>query len=108
MWHHIPTKQNPGNLTSRGIDPVKLQQCEMWWSFLLHPATTESPGSILSETNKLLCELKPPVESEICTLINIVEPLDVIKIFILHKNGKSGSLVSEIFPQWLISVIFCT
>ncbi|GFS35879.1 integrase_H2C2 domain-containing protein [Nephila pilipes] len=55
---------------------------ELWWcgpSFLLHPVVTECPESIPIETNELfLRELKPPVEREICALINTVELLDVI------------------------------
>ncbi|XP_035233499.1 uncharacterized protein LOC118205320 [Stegodyphus dumicola] len=31
QWHHLPSKQNPSDLISRGADPVKLQLCELWW-----------------------------------------------------------------------------
>ncbi|GBM11927.1 hypothetical protein AVEN_209626-1 [Araneus ventricosus] len=39
QWNHVPSKQNPADLISRGMDPVKLQLCELWWSpsFLLQP-----------------------------------------------------------------------
>ncbi|GFU38247.1 integrase_H2C2 domain-containing protein [Nephila pilipes] len=40
---------------------------------------SECPDSIPSEINELfLCDLKPPVGHEICTLINTVELLDII------------------------------
>ncbi|GBO19940.1 hypothetical protein AVEN_35883-1 [Araneus ventricosus] len=32
QWNHVPSKQNTADLISRGMDPVKLQLCELWWS----------------------------------------------------------------------------
>ncbi|XP_035206388.1 uncharacterized protein LOC118181366 [Stegodyphus dumicola] len=31
QWHHVPFKQNPADLISRGAYPVKLQLCELRW-----------------------------------------------------------------------------
>ncbi|GBN04679.1 hypothetical protein AVEN_31100-1 [Araneus ventricosus] len=62
QWNHVPSKQNPADLISRGMDPVKLQLCELWWSpsFLLQPEMTKCRDSSSSiETNDLyIRELK--------------------------------------------------
>ncbi|XP_035227124.1 uncharacterized protein LOC118199385 [Stegodyphus dumicola] len=82
QWHHVPSKQNPADLISRGADPVKLQLCELWWRgppFLLQPVMTKCQDDIPEESEELyLRELKPPAVREICALINTYEPLDVI------------------------------
>ncbi|GBN41755.1 hypothetical protein AVEN_129759-1 [Araneus ventricosus] len=60
QWNHVPSKQNPADLISRGMDPVKLQLCELWWSpsFLLQPVLTKCRDSSI-ETNYLyIRELK--------------------------------------------------
>ncbi|XP_035213196.1 uncharacterized protein LOC118187108 isoform X2 [Stegodyphus dumicola] len=82
QWHHVPSKQSPAYLVSRGVDPVKLQLCELWWcgpSVLLQPVMSKCQDDIPEESEELyLHELKPPAISEICALINTYEPLDVI------------------------------
>ncbi|XP_035233025.1 uncharacterized protein LOC118204843 [Stegodyphus dumicola] len=82
QWHHVPSKQNPADLISRGADPVKLQLCELWWRgppFLLQPVMTKCQDDIPEESEELyLRELKPPAVSEIYALINTYEPLNVI------------------------------
>lgn len=30
-WHFVRTASNPADFISRGIDPRKLQSCELWW-----------------------------------------------------------------------------
>ncbi|GBN42000.1 hypothetical protein AVEN_93179-1 [Araneus ventricosus] len=79
-WHHVPAKQNPTDLISRGMDQVKLQQCELWWSpsFLLQPEMIECHSSSIETNYLFLCELKPPIVSEVCILTNTIEPLGVI------------------------------
>jgi hypothetical protein len=42
-WNHVPSKQNPADLCSRGVSPEKLLQNELWFkgpSFLLEPSDT--------------------------------------------------------------------
>ncbi|GBO11561.1 hypothetical protein AVEN_263180-1 [Araneus ventricosus] len=58
--NHVPSKQNPADLISRGMDPFKLQLCELCWSpsFLLQPELTKC-RDISIETNDLyIRELK--------------------------------------------------
>lgn len=30
-WRHVPTKDNPADLISRGIKPSKIVDCSLWW-----------------------------------------------------------------------------
>ncbi|CAL1291094.1 unnamed protein product [Larinioides sclopetarius] len=31
QWHHVPSEQNPADIISRGLDPEKIPQSDMWW-----------------------------------------------------------------------------
>ncbi|XP_025192641.1 uncharacterized protein LOC112592702 [Melanaphis sacchari] len=31
QWHHVPTKENPADLISRGIDAASIAQSKLWW-----------------------------------------------------------------------------
>ncbi|GBM66234.1 hypothetical protein AVEN_27917-1 [Araneus ventricosus] len=60
QWNHVPSKQNPADLISRGMDPVKLQLCELWWSpsFLLQPEMTKCLDSPIETNDLYIRELK--------------------------------------------------
>ncbi|GBO16070.1 hypothetical protein AVEN_166281-1 [Araneus ventricosus] len=60
QWNHVPSKQNSADLISRGMDPVKLQLCELWWSpsFLLHPEMTKCRDSSVETNDLYIRELK--------------------------------------------------
>lgn len=30
-WRHVPTKYNPADLSSRGVNPKEIAACELWW-----------------------------------------------------------------------------
>ncbi|GFX46289.1 uncharacterized protein TNCV_1372311 [Trichonephila clavipes] len=32
QWRHVPSNQNPADLISRGVDPDKLLNQELWWN----------------------------------------------------------------------------
>ncbi|GBM60717.1 hypothetical protein AVEN_147972-1 [Araneus ventricosus] len=59
-WNHVPSKQNPADLISRGMDPVKLQLCELWWSpsFLLQAEMTKCRYSSIESNDLYIRELK--------------------------------------------------
>ncbi|GBN45080.1 hypothetical protein AVEN_41565-1 [Araneus ventricosus] len=60
QWNHVPSKQNPADLISRGMDPVKLQLCELWWSpsFLFQPEMTKCRDSSIETNDLYIRELK--------------------------------------------------
>ncbi|GBM14797.1 hypothetical protein AVEN_10801-1 [Araneus ventricosus] len=60
QWNHVPSKQNPAELISRGMDPIKLQLCELWWSpsFLLQPEMTKCRDSSIETNDLYIRELK--------------------------------------------------
>jgi len=31
LWNYVPSKDNPADIASRGIDPKDLQECDLWW-----------------------------------------------------------------------------
>jgi hypothetical protein len=31
-WRHVPSKENPADIASRGIDPKFLSKCNIWWT----------------------------------------------------------------------------
>lgn len=31
MWHHVPTTENPADIISRGLEPILLIKCALWW-----------------------------------------------------------------------------
>ncbi|XP_055941831.1 uncharacterized protein LOC129971877 [Argiope bruennichi] len=31
QWHHVPSEQNPADVISRGLDPTRMQQSDLWW-----------------------------------------------------------------------------
>lgn len=31
-WRHVPTKDNPADLPSRGVSPSQLKECSLWWN----------------------------------------------------------------------------
>lgn len=82
QWHHVTSKENPADLISRGINPIKLQQCNMWWlgpHFLQLPEVVECSVNSDAENEKLfLQELKTPLTDQLCTLVNSSVSLDII------------------------------
>jgi hypothetical protein len=80
QWRHVSSQENPADLISRGMEPDKLIQCELWWegpSFLRSdlPAGTRVLETI-SDDNYFL-ELKP-ISSTLLTVnsdFNLFEDL---------------------------------
>ncbi|XP_072401168.1 uncharacterized protein [Diabrotica undecimpunctata] len=31
QWRHVPGKDNPADLVSRGVEPDKIMECNLWW-----------------------------------------------------------------------------
>lgn len=55
VWGHVPSKQNPADVASRGCPPDQLRDDELWWkgpSWLLSPA--DRPGQSNSDLDTQL------------------------------------------------------
>lgn len=55
QWRHVPSEQNPADLISRGLDPSKLLETELWWkgpTFLSLPES-EYPNRDISVPDRL-------------------------------------------------------
>jgi hypothetical protein len=73
FWHHIRSKDNAADLVARGIDPSKLQTCELWWkgpAFLVKKtaAWTKTQDElnfgvshlVTVNVHKVICDSKKP------------------------------------------------
>lgn len=115
-WRHIPTKENPSDLLSRGVGSDKLIQSDLWWhgpSFLVKqeadwPAPVTLEGNI-PEVKRTCCVTTDSPESSIFKDVSssrrIIRVIAYCKRF-LHNckernNRKIGALsaleISESF-----------
>lgn len=66
-WRHVPTKENPADLLSRGLKPIELQTSSLWWggpSFLSQP---ESQWPNAHNVSQNLPELKEVMYTHVIT-----------------------------------------
>ena len=59
-WNHVPTKENPADIASRGIDPQHLQSCSLWWEgpLFLNKGHAEWPVEFHTISSDNLPEVK--------------------------------------------------
>ncbi|XP_055840968.1 uncharacterized protein LOC129908493 [Episyrphus balteatus] len=91
QWHHVPSRENPADVLSRGIAPEKLQDCHIWFygpKFLHGPVSNWPPA------------YKPAVVNHLSAAIAIPDPPppEDILMCINHKNSfkKAERLVAYI------------
>ncbi|GFX67808.1 uncharacterized protein TNCV_1565091 [Trichonephila clavipes] len=69
QWRHLPSNQNPADLISRGVDPDKLLNQELWWNgpeFLLSGSDYPNKTVKISENNDAYnSELKNSVREKL-------------------------------------------
>lgn len=58
-WRHVPTKENPADLASRGLSPSSIAEDSLWWhgpEWLLHPSSQwpQSPITVDDNTKALI------------------------------------------------------
>lgn len=61
QWHHIPSEANPADVISRGLDPDKLKDCNLWWfgpSFLKSDDKEHWPKDLIPSSSPDISELK--------------------------------------------------
>ncbi|XP_049875830.1 uncharacterized protein LOC126380933 isoform X2 [Pectinophora gossypiella] len=59
-WRHVPTKLNPADLASRGVEPSQLINSKFWWEgpdYLIHDIS-QWPVTPYTDNNMILPEIK--------------------------------------------------
>ena len=66
-WHYVPTKLNPADLVTRGLDPQRLAACTLWWQGPEYLITGDKPhDKIIPRAHEDL-----PNEEELRRLVGI-------------------------------------
>ncbi|GBN29828.1 hypothetical protein AVEN_129089-1 [Araneus ventricosus] len=72
-WKHVPSKENPADIISRGIDPEKIEDCNLWWigpSFLEdHSVVSPSVCSDINDNELYQREFKKTPTDPVCLVV---------------------------------------
>ncbi|GBM67651.1 hypothetical protein AVEN_221435-1 [Araneus ventricosus] len=81
-WQHVPSKENPADIISRGIDPEKIQDCNLWWfgpSFLQdHSVVSPCVCSDINDNELYQREFKKTPTDPVCLVVQGQEVLPII------------------------------
>ncbi|GBM48217.1 hypothetical protein AVEN_72489-1 [Araneus ventricosus] len=81
-WKHVPSKENPADIISRGIDPEKIQDCNLWWfglSFLQdHSVVSPCFCSDINDNELYQREFKKAPTDPVCLVVQGQEVLPII------------------------------
>ncbi|GBN10409.1 hypothetical protein AVEN_141510-1 [Araneus ventricosus] len=81
-WQHVPSKENPADIISRGIDPEKIQDCNLWWfgpSFLQdHSVVSPCVCSDINDNELYQREFKKTPTDPVCLVVQGQEMLPII------------------------------
>ncbi|GBN43911.1 hypothetical protein AVEN_156214-1 [Araneus ventricosus] len=82
QWHHVPLEQNPADINSRGLDPEKIPQSDLWWfgpSFLQERVVNlASDCNDIHNSELYQRELKDNQGDSVCLLMQDIEILPII------------------------------
>lgn len=108
QWHHVPSHQNPADIISRGLDPDKLNNCNLWWfgpDFLKYdeqqwpsfPHKLPEPPEIKQKSQLVLITLS--VNIDFIETFSRYTKLQRILAFCLRfiNNSRTNSLDSRCF-----------
>jgi len=85
QWHHVPTRDNPADLISRGIDAASLSESKLWWH---GPPWLEQERSSWPNGTQIPIEL-PEIRQVKLVLTMSHEPSP----WLLKKYSKWSSLI---------------
>ncbi|GBO28678.1 hypothetical protein AVEN_185716-1 [Araneus ventricosus] len=81
-WKHVPSKENRADIISRGIDPEKIQDCNLWWfgpSFLQdHSVVSPCVCSDINDNELYQREFKKTPTDPVCLVVQGQEMLPII------------------------------
>lgn len=82
QWRHVPTKENPADLISRGVQPQKFKECSLWFYGPIFLSGPESAWPLLPKQLETTLEQKKTK----CTLTLINNQSNWLNT-INHKNS---------------------
>ncbi|GBL80696.1 hypothetical protein AVEN_225343-1 [Araneus ventricosus] len=81
-WKHVPSKENPADIISRGIDPEKIQDCNLRWfgpSFVQdHSVVSPCVCSDINDNELYQREFKKTPTDPVCLVVQGQEVLPII------------------------------
>ncbi|GBL95711.1 hypothetical protein AVEN_665-1 [Araneus ventricosus] len=81
-WQHVLSKENLADIISRGIDPEKIQDCNLWWfgpSFLQdHSVVSPCVCSDINDNELYQREFKKTPTDPVCLVVQSQEVLPII------------------------------
>ncbi|GBN32102.1 hypothetical protein AVEN_105031-1 [Araneus ventricosus] len=93
-WKHVPSKENPADIISRGIDPEKIQDCNLWWfgpSFLQdHSVVSPCVCSDINDNELYQREFKKTPTDPVCLVVQGQEVLPIIRL--ARRPGLTGTV----------------
>ncbi|GFX68886.1 integrase catalytic domain-containing protein [Trichonephila clavipes] len=95
LWRHVPSDQNPADLVSRGVDPEKLLQQNLWFNGPTFLSGDDYPNRTINCREKLdeyNSELKTVLMNKLKTFNRFVENLKGI-------NKVAGPLTTKEFQK---------
>ncbi|GFU99304.1 integrase catalytic domain-containing protein [Trichonephila clavipes] len=95
LWRHVPSDQNPADLVSRGVDPEKLLQQNLWFNGPTFLSGDDYPNRTINCREKLdeyNSELKTVLMNKLKTFNRFVENLKGI-------NKVAGPLTTKEFVK---------
>ncbi|GBO06911.1 hypothetical protein AVEN_116725-1 [Araneus ventricosus] len=120
-WLYVPTKENPADISSRGVSPKDLPDCRQWWEALLgyhqadwpkQPLLKDSDQHVLKERKKTTFVFSVFLKNDIIDALiekysSYTELFDVLAFCMRfinnckvgkaneHSTGKTGPLTSN-------------
>ncbi|XP_031781161.1 uncharacterized protein LOC103316074 [Nasonia vitripennis] len=102
-WAHVPTKENPADLATRGSGPAELAGTTLWWQgpSWLSQAPNEWPQP--AETRRALHTKKVPSEPELLTRFSSLSRLIRVVAFARRPilNHRRQKEAQEPLPEFL-------
>ncbi|GBM45351.1 hypothetical protein AVEN_172970-1 [Araneus ventricosus] len=99
QWHHVPSEQNPADIISRGLDPERIQQSDLWWfgpSFLQERLVNlASDSNDIHNSELYQRELKNNQGDSVCLLMQDIDILPII-------NGCSSFVKLQRIIAWCV------
>lgn len=68
-WHHIQSQDNPADVLSRGMNPIDLVKCQLWWHGPIF-LKREEPEWLINKVTQKIRESEMPELRRATTLLS--------------------------------------